>query len=173
VIFRRRKREEQAKGESTAVPPQGLGEPRGVFVLENVYVIAGKIFGWNMPPALLVIVGKVHTGDLRVGDVLRLPDGRLLKVKSIEAKRRKVESAAPGVPVGVAVEGVGWKPQPKDLKAYALPEKLLELKKKALSKYEGRMPREVAERLAEDEVRRALEAEIERLGLVIYRPSSR
>jgi hypothetical protein len=162
VVFGRRRKPARrgASGEE-------LGEPRSLFAVEEVF----EIGHWGLGVSgLLVLAGRVHRGELHAGDLLRLPDGQLLRVKAIEAQRRRVKRVGPGVPVGVAVECVGWRPRKRDLLNLRIGARIRELRESVLEKYRGRMPREAAERLAESEVRQRLENLINEASLTIYKP---
>jgi translation elongation factor EF-Tu-like GTPase len=61
-------------------------------VVEDVFVIRGRG---------TVATGRVESGELRVGDVVRLNDGESLKVDGIEAFRKILDHAGPGDNIGV------------------------------------------------------------------------
>jgi translation elongation factor EF-Tu-like GTPase len=61
-------------------------------VVEDVFAIRGRG---------TVATGRVESGELRVGDVVRLNDGESLKVDGIEAFRKILDSAGPGDNIGV------------------------------------------------------------------------
>ena len=158
-IFRRKKHEKEEEVEVEAA--KLLGEVKGKFTVEEVFQLK---LGFHY---VLVLAGRVLRGELAVGDFLKLPDGRLLKVERIERKNRKVERAVVNEPVGVFVKGVGWKPGRKDLEKYRVFETIKKLRKEAEKKY-SHMPKELAKKLVEKEVRDKLREELEKISLEIY-----
>ncbi|RLE90705.1 MAG: hypothetical protein DRN04_14460 [Thermoprotei archaeon] len=156
-IFRRKKPEKEEEVEAAKL----LGEVKGKFTVEEVFQLK---LGLHY---VLVLAGRVLRGELAVGDFLKLPDGRLLKVERIERKNRKVERAVVNEPVGVFVKGVGWKPGRKDLEKYRVFETIKKLREEAEKKY-SHMPKELAKKLVEKEVRNKLREELEKISLEIY-----
>ena len=161
-IFRRKKPEKEEEVEAAKL----LGEVKGKFTVEEVFQLK---LGLHFAPYVLVLAGRVLKGELAVGDFLKLPDGRLLKVERIERKNRKVERAVVNEPVGVFVKGVGWKPGRKDLEKYKVFETIKKLRKEAEKKY-SHMPKELAKKLVEKEVKDKLREELEKISLEIYMP---
>jgi len=158
-IFRRKKPEKEEEVEVAKL----LGEVKGKFTVEEVFQLK---LGLHY---VLVLAGRVLRGELAVGDFLKLPDGRLLKVERIERKNRKVERAVVNEPVGVFVKGVGWKPGRRDLEKYRVFETIKKLRKEAEKKY-SHMPKELAKKLVEKEVKDKLREELEKISLEIYAP---
>ena len=158
-IFRRKKPEKEEEVEAAKL----LGEVKGKFTVEEVFQLK---LGLHY---VLVLAGRVLRGELAVGDFLKLPDGRLLKVERIERKNRKVERAVVNEPVGVFVKGVGWKPGRRDLEKYRVFETIKKLRKEAEKKY-SHMPKELAKKLVEKEVKDKLREELEKISLEIYAP---
>ena len=158
-IFRRKKPEKEEEVEVAKL----LGEVKGKFTVEEVFQLK---LGLHY---VLVLAGRVLRGELAVGDFLKLPDGRLLKVERIERKNRKVERAVINEPVGVFVKGVGWKPGRRDLEKYRVFETIKKLRKEAEKKY-SHMPKELAKKLVEKEVKDKLREELEKISLEIYAP---
>ena len=156
-IFRGKKTEKEEEVEVAKL----LGEVKGKFTIEEVFQLK---LGLHY---VLVLAGRVLRGELAVGDFLKLPDGRLLKVERIERKNRKVERAVVNEPVGVFVKGVGWKPGRKDLEKYRVFETIKKLREEAEKKY-SHMPKELAKKLVEKEVRNKLREELEKISLEIY-----
>jgi len=156
-IFRGKKTEKEEEVEVAKL----LGEVKGKFTIEEVFQLK---LGLHY---VLVLAGRVFKGELSVGDFLKLPDSRLLKVERIERKNRKVERAVVNEPVGVFVKGVGWKPGRKDLEKYKVFETIKKLRKEAEKKY-SHMPKELAKKLVEKEVRDKLREELEKISLEIY-----
>lgn len=136
----------------------------GKFVIEHVFTI-----GVLLPfcRRFLVLAGRVVEGELRVGDVLKTPDGRLLVIKSLEKGHRKVEKALANEPVGVQVEGLGWKPKPKDLEKYSIISLVMKLRREAEEKY-SHIPKDARSKLVESEVKSRLEREIEKIAFEAY-----
>ena len=156
-IFRRKKPEKEEEVKAAKL----LGEVKGKFTVEEVFQLK---LGLHY---VLVLAGRVLRGELAVGDFLKLPDGRLLKVERIERKNRKVERAVVNEPVGVIVKGVGWKPGRRDLEKYRVFETIKKLREEAEKKY-SHTPKELAEKLVEKEVRDKLREELEKISLEIY-----
>ena len=140
---------------------RGLREFRGKFVIEHVFTI-GALF-----KKFLVLAGRVVEGELRVGDVLETPGNKLLVVRSIEKGHRRVEKALANEPVGVRVEGLGWKPNRKDLEKYSIISLIGNLRKEAERKYSN-MPKDARAKLVESEIKSKLKSEIEKIALKIY-----
>src|SRR3954449_12598021 len=53
-----------------------------------------------------VVTGKVEEGSLSVGDEVAINGGRTVRVKAIEAFRKKLDTAAVGDTVGLLLEDV-------------------------------------------------------------------
>ena len=143
-------------------PGVRAGREKGVFLVEQVFEIGSR------PLSFLVLAGRLLRGEMRVGDLLRLPDGRLLRVDAIESRRERLERAEPNTPLGVKVSGVGWRPQKSDFREYLARRLVERLMKEAVERLAQRMPREAAEKLAEEEVRRELESRLESIGLTVH-----
>jgi len=139
------------------------GESHGKFVLEHVFIIGARFIF----KGFLVLAGRVVEGELRIGDVLKTPDGKLLIVKSIEKGRRKVEKAVAGEPIGVQVEGLGWKPKPEDLEKHSVIKLIDKLRKDVEKKY-SHMPKDARQRLVESEVKLKLKEEIGKIVFEAY-----
>lgn len=154
-------------GEATEKPIKFSSSPCGKFCLDMVFLFGrSRLFG----PKTMVLAGRVLEGEIRIGYVLRLPDGRMLRVKSLESRGRKVEKAIRGEPVGISVEGIGWKPSVEDLKPYEIPRIIGELRKSLEKKY-SHLPKELAEKLVGEEVKKVLEKEIESKAILVYPPA--
>jgi len=168
VIFGPLRRRKQGKG-AESPPPPSLGEPKGRLALSNVFQLVTR----SRPPMFLVITGLVVEGELARGDTLKLPDGRLLRVESVEKarERKRVDRAMAGDTVGVAVVGVGWKPRKGDLERYSISKQLEEIRRRAEEKYQS-LPKEAASKLAEKEVVDTLRNSKEDIPLIeIYPPT--
>ena len=164
-----RKRREEKHNEENAEEPKVIessSNPCGKFCLEVVFLLGG---GWAFAPKKMVLAGRVLEGEIYTGCILRLPDGRVLRVKSLESRRKKVERVVQGEPVGIVVEGIGWKPGVKDLRPYEIPGVIRELRKSIEKKY-SHLPKELAKKLVEEEVKKMLKKEIESRAILVYPP---
>jgi len=103
-----------------------------------------------------VLAGRVVEGELRIGDVLKTPEGRLLVIKSLEKGHRKVEKALTNEPVGV-----------KDLEKYSIISLVMKLRREAEEKY-SHIPKDARSKLVESEVKSRLEKEIEKIAFEAY-----
>ncbi len=84
-------------------PPRPIDKPLRM-PIQDVFTITG---------AGTVVVGRVETGVLKVGDkVIIMPIGKVGDVRSIETHHMKIDEAKPGDNVGVNVRGV----EKRDLK---------------------------------------------------------
>jgi len=153
-FFRRRRVEEEK------VRVELSGESKGRFVVEDVFQIRG---------VGLILAGRVLEGEMAIGDFLMLPDGRLLRVRGLERRRERVDRVVAREPVGVVVDGVGWKPKRRDLEGYMVVRVVEMLKRRAREKYKH-MPKDVIEKLVEKEVKEHLEGELDKIALKIYAP---
>jgi len=124
--------------------------PHGKFVVKHVFTI-GALF-----KRFLVLAGRVVEGELRIGDVLKTPEGRLLVIKSLEKGHRKVEKALTNEPVGV-----------KDLEKYSIISLVMKLRREAEEKY-SHIPKDARSKLVESEVKSRLEKEIEKIAFEAY-----
>jgi len=154
-----RKKKEPEIPEHTEVV-EVSGEPKGKFIVEEVFQI--KWIG-------LILAGRVFKGEMSVGDILKLPDGRFLRVKGIEKGRKKVDKAVVNEAVGVIIEGVGWKPSRKDIEKLRVREIIERIRKEATRKY-LHMPKDLVKKLVEKEIRDQLEKELDKIALEIYTP---
>jgi len=139
----------------------GSRRPSGRFVVEQVFTIEAFF------KHFLVLAGRVVEGELRVGDVLKTPDGRLLVVKSIERRHRKIERALANEPVGIQVEGLGWKPKPSDLEKYLVTKLVAELRREVEEKY-SHIPKDARSKFVESEVKLRLEKELGKIAFEVY-----
>ena len=153
-FFRRRRVEEEK------VRVELSEESKGRFVVEDVFQIRG---------VGLILAGRVLEGEMAIGDFLMLPDGRLLRVRGLERRRERVDRVVAREPVGVVVDGVGWKPKRRDLEGYMVVRVVEMLKRRAREKYKH-MPKDVIEKLVEKEVKEHLEGELDKIALKIYAP---
>ena len=152
-LFRRKK---------SGKPSLRPGREKGVFLLEQVFELGSR------PLSFLVLAGRLVRGEMRVGDLLGLPDGRLLRVEAIEASHKRVELAPQGRPIGVRISGIEWRPRRSDFKDYVAGRVLEKVRRETVERLSRRMPREAAERLAEDEIAKRLESIAESVGLKVY-----
>ena len=153
-FFRRRKVEEGIVGVELSE------ESKGKFVIEDVFQIRG--IG-------LILAGRVFEGEMTIGDILKLPNGRLLRVRGLEKKGKRVDRVVAGEPVGVIVDGISWKPKRGDLEEYTVIKVIEMLKKRAREKYKH-MPKDVVGKLVEREVKEQLEKELDKIALKIHSP---
>ncbi len=137
------------------------GEPHGKFVLEEVFAI-GAFF-----KKFIILAGGVAEGEIRVGDVLRTPDGKLLVVKGIEKGHKRVDRVVANDRVGIHVEGLGWKPKPNDLKKYSVIKLIDRLRKEIEEKY-SHMPKDARQKLVESEVKLRLKEELDKIAFKAY-----
>lgn len=132
---------------------------KGLLVVDAVFDVMG----------ILVLVGRVLEGEVSMGDLLELPDGRVLRVISVEKRRRPAYSATAGEVVGLGVVGVNWKPSKEDFEGLLSKNVAERLKEEARRRY-SHMPKGAAERFVEAEVRHRLADEIGKHALRV-RPS--
>lgn len=140
-----------------------IGNSCGKFCLEMVFLLGAGPFG----PKMIVLAGRVLEGEIRVGYILKLPNGKMLRVKSLESRGKKVEKVVQGETVGIHVEGINWKPKAKDLEPYEISKVMKELKKNVKKKY-SHLPKELAEKLVNEEINKLLRKEVESRIILVY-----
>uniref|UniRef100_A0A7C2Z1K9 Uncharacterized protein n=1 Tax=Ignisphaera aggregans TaxID=334771 RepID=A0A7C2Z1K9_9CREN len=113
------------------------------------------------------MAGRVVEGELRVGDVLKTPDGRLLIVKNIEKGHKKAEKALANEPIGVQIEALGWRPKPKDLEKYSII-KLIERLRKEIEVRYADMPKDTREKFVESELKLKLREELGKIAFEVH-----
>ena len=68
---------------------------------------------------------------------------------------------------GIHVEGINWKPKAKDLEPYEISKVMKELKKNVKKKY-SHLPKELAEKLVNEEINKLLRKEVESRIILVY-----
>ncbi len=123
---------------------------KGSFIVDQIFVLRTGFFKKD-----IVLAGWLIEGEMRIGDVIRLPSGRLLKIKSIEKKHEKTIMVTAREPCGVLVEGTGWKPSHKDIEE--------ELRGRKYHEILGRFVEEVKKKypgVSRDRLKQLVDAEI-------------
>ncbi len=133
-------------------------EPKGKFIVEEVFHVIGMGF---------ILADHIFKGEIAVGDVLKLSDGKFLGIRNIEKGNKKVERAIVNEAVGVLIDGVGWSPNRKNLEKLKVINVIERLRKEAMKRY-SHMPKELVKKLVEKEVKTQLEKELDKIALEIY-----
>ena len=71
-------------------------ESKGKFIVEEVFHVTGMGF---------ILADHIFKGEIAVGDVLKLSDGKFLGVRNIEKGNKKVEKSIVNEAVGVLIDG--------------------------------------------------------------------
>jgi len=134
MVFGLFRRKDKGRGGQESLKP---GPAKGKFVLQYAYNVMSPISRSASAPSAITLMGIVVEGDISEGDLLALPDGRLLSVIALETSRGRTSRALMGESVGVVVRGVGWKPRTSDLGKYAVAGLIKRLKAEAEAEYKG------------------------------------